>query len=176
MKQDIRARIARALEEAGLAGFRDTTTAIRPQWRASFTYRGELQGETGYVHLYVPSDTEQLQVNCSAPAPALDPATPQWLLEELVEVNACYAPGSAGWAGILGELGAAPEEVARWEATTKPYVGMEHRMMLTRVTMPLAGLSGRSVGLAIRLGLHLARMARERLAAAWQAAQPHGEA
>ncbi|GEM_PF-1812419 len=166
MGEDIRARIANALATAGIEGFKDTTTRIRPQWRASFSFRGELHGETSYVHLHVPADADQLQVNSTASSPALDLVPTDRLQEMLAEVNGALVPGSVGLERIVEELGAAPADVAGWEVLIMPYQGFEHRMMLAKVTMPLACLSGESVDLAIRLGLSLARIARELVAAA----------
>ncbi|HEX9016869.1 MAG TPA: hypothetical protein VF960_12830 [Chloroflexota bacterium] len=161
MNEELRAKLAAALSGAGMAGFKDTTTSIRPKWRASFSFRGEIDGETSYVHVYVPDHADELQVNCSAPAPALNPVSPHQLHDELAQFNAAHAPGSAGWDRVLGELGAGPGSAAGWQAATKPYVGMQHRMVLARVTLPLDSLAPASVGLAIRLGVRLATTARE---------------
>ncbi len=175
MNEELRAGVARALIEAGVPGFKDTTTGVRPQWRASFSFRGELHGETSYIHVYVPVDADQLQVNSSALSPTLDPMPIERIQDELAEVNATYVPGSDAWIRAIEELGAAPADVEGWDATTRPYMGLRHRMTLARVTMPLASLSGSSVDLAIRLGLYLARVARDFLTASWEASQGDGE-
>ncbi|MGI5836348.1 MAG: hypothetical protein ACOX87_07635 [Chloroflexota bacterium] len=165
MDDDLRARIAGALAAAGIIGFKDTTTGIRPQWRASFSFRGKLHGETSYVHIYVPASADQLQVNCSAPASSLDPMSAQQLQGEMARFSTSHAAGSAELASMLGELGATPADISGWETAMRPYMGMRHRMVLASVKMSLASLSGSSLDLAIRLGLKLARAARDSLAA-----------
>jgi len=171
VSEDIRAAVAEALAAAGLPGFRDTTSPARPKWRASFSFRGELHGEFGYVHLYVPADAERVQVNCSAPAPALDPLPAEQFHQEMERASASRAPGSAGWEEALWEAEATGANVAGWGATISPYMGMQHRMVLAKVSMPLADLSPGSLALAVRLGLRLARGARDSLAAAREASQ-----
>jgi hypothetical protein len=166
VSEDIRAVVAEALASAGLLGFTDTTSPARPKWRVSFSFRGELLGEFGYVHLYLPADGERVRVNCSAPAPALDPLPAEQLHQEMERASASRAPGSAGWEEALREAGATGAGVAGWEATISPYMGMQHRMVLAKVSMPLAGMSPGSLALAVRLGLQLARDARDSLAAA----------
>ena len=171
MSEELRAEIAGVLASAGLADFKDTTTRARPQWRASFSFRGELHGETSYVHIYVPAGADQLQVNSTAPSPALDAMPAEMIHERIAEINSSHAPGSAGWSETIQQMRATDGETEGWEAVTSQYVGMEHRMVLTKVRMPLASLSADSVDLAVRLGLHLARETRERLTAEWEAPQ-----
>ncbi len=166
---DLRARIATVLPGTAIEGSRDTMSRARPQWRASFSFRGELLGEPGYVHVYVPVDADTLHVNSSAHAPALNSMPPELLDIEVSSANAAYAPGSAGWDAITADLGAGPAEVEGWEAHASPYVGLQHRMIVARVAMPLERLSGRSIDLAVHLGLRLARATRESVIAAWRA-------
>ena len=171
MSEDIRAAVAEALAAAGLPGFRDTTSPAKPKWRASFSFRGELHGELGYVHLHLPANAERVQVNCSAPAPALDFLPPDRLQADMEQLNGLCTPGSDEWAVLLGRIGAAPTEVMEWEAATSLYMGMQHRMVRTRLGMPLADLTPRSVKLAVHLGLHLARDTRDLLVAGRAASQ-----
>ncbi len=171
MDEELRARIAEALAAAGLTGFRDTTSSMRPQWRASFSFSGALHGESSYVHLYVPADADLLQVNSAVPSAALDPAPKRWLEDALAEVNAVYVAGSSELSRVLGRIGAAPSDIAGWELAARPYVGMQHRMVMARVTLPLALLSPRSLDLAVRLGLYLAGIAREFLTSQWEASE-----
>lgn len=172
MNDDLRARIARSLEAIGITGYRDNTnTRLRPQWRASFNYNGEIHSEKAYVHVYVPSDGDQLQVNSTAPSPALNSMPMERLRDELAAINASCVPGSPDWDKLLSNPGVAPADVSGWEATIAPHQGFESRMMLGRVTMPLAAFSDDSLDLAIRLGLSLARLARESLVASWESSQ-----
>lgn len=171
MSQEIRAIVAETLASAGLPGFRDTTSPMRPQWRASFSFSGDLHGETSYVHLYVPADADRVQINCSALAPALDFMSADQLQSDLEQLNGLCTPGSDEWAVVLDRIGAAPSEVAGWEAKTSLYMGMQHRMVRARLGMPLADLAPRSVKLAVQLGLHLARDTRDLLVAGRAASQ-----
>jgi hypothetical protein len=163
MNQDLHARIARALAAAGLANARNTTTRMRPQWRASFSYRGEIEGEKAYLHVYVPVGADRVQVNCSVPAPAADSMPVDRIEAALEGFNASCSPNSAAWNDLLGELGATPADAAGWATETVHHLGLQHRMALARVTMPLGDLSDSSISLAVRLSLRLANGARERL-------------
>ena len=167
MNEELRARVGQVLAAAGIAGAKDTTTRMRPQWRASFSWSGQIHGEKGYLHIYVPAGIDQLQVNCTAPSPALDPAEAEWLQDETARFNASHCQGTPEWEGTIGQLGASPNDVAEWVVLVKPYQGLQHRMVLARVTMPLDSLSGGPVALGIKLGFHLARTAREELTTDW---------
>jgi hypothetical protein len=163
MNHDLHARIAAALAAAGLGTARNTTTRMRPQWRASFSYRGQIEGEKAYLHVYVPVESDRLQVNCSVPAPAADRVPPESIEAALGGFNASNAPGTQAWADLLGRLGAVEGETEGWSAQAGHHMGMQHRMVLARVTVPLESLSNGSLGLAVRLGLRLATSAREAL-------------
>jgi hypothetical protein len=163
MNEKLQARIAGALAAAGLATARNTTTRMRPQWRASFSYRGEIEGEKAYLHVYVPVDADRVQVNCSVPAPAADNAPTEQIETALGGFNASHSPGSPLRNGLLEELGATPADVAGWAMETTHHVGLQHRMTLGRITLPLGGLTDSSIDLAVKLGLRLATGARDAL-------------
>ena len=167
MKDPLRDRIVRGLADAGIPEARDTTNPVhRPQWRLSFAYRGHIHGVPSYLHVYVPADAEQIQVNCAIAAPRLDRTAQPWIEAALASFNAAHVPGSPSWEGLLSGTGASSEDVAGWNSATSLHHGIQHRMILARVTMPLAGMTDRSIATAITLGLNSAKLARDELSSA----------
>lgn len=161
---DLRTKIGRALLALGAAGYRDTTDARRrPKWRASFSFHGQMQGETRYLQVFVPVDADLVQVNCTVEAPALDAIPAGQLQDSLEEIAVEYAPGARQWAKVLADLGVDPNDVDGWGATIALHTGMYHQMVLTRVTMHLGDLSDQSLELATRVGYRLAQDARAEL-------------
>ncbi|MHB8992830.1 MAG: hypothetical protein ACYC66_14505 [Chloroflexota bacterium] len=172
MKDDLRARIGQALLALGAVGYRDTTNpGLRPRWRASFSFHGEMAGETRYLQVFVPVDAEAVQVNCTVEAPALDSATAGQMRGFVEEITGEYAPGGRRWGEALAALGVDPRDVDEWDAAVAAHSGVYHRMVLVRVTMPLAQLSDRSLGLATKIGYRLAQDARGVATARWEASQ-----
>lgn len=167
MNEDLRARIIKALEDAGLNGFRDTTSGMRPQWRASFSHRGQLHGERCYAHIYVPTGVDQLQVNCTAPSPELDAMPTERFRTDIASLNTVLSPNSSGWTRLVLGLELDPADVGSWNSEIVPHQGLEHRMILAKLTVPLVELSSGTVDAAVRLGLLMARVARESLIASW---------
>jgi hypothetical protein len=162
---DLRLRIGRALLALGTSGHRDTTDpARRPRWRASFSFHGELQGETRYLQLFVPVDADVLQLNCTVEASTLNTMPEKQLQDSLEEFGAQCDPGARQLDKVLADLGIAPNDVDGWSATIALHTGIYDRMVLTRVTMPLADLSDRSIDLAARIGYRLSQDARAHLA------------
>ncbi len=172
MNDDLRTRIGQALLALGAIGYRDTTNpGLRPRWRASFSFHGEMAGETRYLQVFVPVDAEAVQVNCTVEAPGLDSATAGQMQDFIGEIAAEYAPGGQRWGEALAALGVDHHDVGEWDATVAAHSGVYHRMVLVRVTMPLAQLSDRSLGLAVKIGYRLAQDARGVVTARWEAAQ-----
>ncbi len=172
VNDDLRTRIGHALQAIGVAGYRDTTnTKTRPQWRASFSYHGQMKGETRYLQLFVPVDTDLVQVNCTVEAPALDTAQLNDLEEYLGEIAGEYAPGGQRWNRIIAELGMDPQRLREWGVEMVLHSGIYHRMVLARVATPLADLSDETIDLATRVGYRLAQDAREAVTTHWKASQ-----
>ena len=161
---DLRVKIGRALLALGAAGYRDTTDVRRrPKWRASFSFHGQMQGETRYLQLFVPVDADVVQVNCTVEAPALDAMSKRQLQDSLEEMVVEYAPGARQWERMLADLGVDPHDVDGWDTTTALHTGMYHQMLLVRVTMHLEDLCDESLELATRVGYRLAQDARASL-------------
>lgn len=112
MNDDLRARIARALVALSAVGSRDTTdVSRRPQWRASFSFHGQMKGETRYLQLFVPINAEVVQVNCTVEAPALDTMPAKMLQDSIEEIAGEYTPASQQWGKVLADLGVDPHDV-----------------------------------------------------------------
>ncbi|HEX2986719.1 MAG TPA: hypothetical protein VHS06_00880 [Chloroflexota bacterium] len=162
---DLRLRIGRALSDLGVSGHRDTTDPLRrPRWRASFSSHGVVEGETRYLQLFVPVDDDILQLNCTVEASVLDAMPQEQLQGSLEEFGVQCGHGTRQWESLLADLGVDPGDTDGWSATIALHTGIYHRMVLTRVTMPLEHLSDRSIELATRIGYRLSGDARARMA------------
>ncbi len=169
---DLRNRIGAALQALGVAGYRDTTDArTRPQWRVSFASHGKMKGETRYLQVFVPVDADLVQVNCTVEAPALDTMPATQIQNSMEGIAGEYVPEGQQWEKILADLGVDPRDVDGWDASVAPHSGINHRMVLARITIPLADLSNRSLELATRIGYRLAQDARSAVTARWKASR-----
>jgi hypothetical protein len=176
MNEGLRSALAGALENVGVTGYRDTTDSrLRPRWRASFSYSGQLHGsESCYLHVFVPEDADEVRVHCTVPAPALDSASRAGIQQILVGIDAENAPGTPRWEELLAGLGAGPEDVREWRSELTPHSGISHWMVLARVALPVAEFADHSLDLATRIGVRLAQHGRDELTARWLESRERG--